>query len=183
MSRIGRKPIPLPDGVQVTWEGDEIVVTGPKGTLRFRPHPDMKIEVDEEAHEIRVHRPNDQKFYKALHGTTRQVLNNMVIGVSRGFRKELEIVGTGWRAQKDGDAIVLLVGFSHPVRIEPIPGVTLSVEGQNRIIVEGIDKQKVGQMAADIRKVRPPEPYKGKGIRYVGEKVRRKAGKAGVKAT
>ncbi len=183
MSRIGRKPIRIPDGVKVEWKGDEIVVTGPKGTLTYRPHPEMKIEIDPEAKEIRVQRPNDLKFFKALHGTTRQILNNMVIGVSQGFRKELEIVGTGWRVQKDGNAIVLTVGYSHPVRVEPIPGVTLEVEGQNKIIVTGIDKQKVGQMAADIRAVRPPEPYKGKGIRYVGEKVRRKAGKAGVKAT
>ena len=182
MSRIGKKPVPIPEGVTVEWKGEEIVVTGPKGTLSYRPHPDMKIEIDTEAREIRVQRPNDLKFFKALHGTTRQILNNMVIGVSQGFRKELEIVGTGWRARMEGNTLVLSVGYSHDVRVEPLPGVSIAVEGQNKIIVTGIDKQKVGQMAADIRAVRPPEPYKGKGIRYVGEKVRRKAGKAGVKA-
>lgn len=180
MSRIGKKPIPIPDGVKVEYDGKIIKVKGPKGELSFTPHPDMIIEVDER--EIRVKRPSDKKLHRALHGTTRQLINNMIVGVKEGFKKELEIVGTGYRARMEGKTLVLQVGFSHPVKYEPPPGVEIKVEDETKITVSGIDKQLVGEVAAQIRKVKPPEPYKGKGIRYVGEYVRRKAGKAGVKA-
>ncbi len=180
MSRIGKMPIQIPDGVTVEYKDGLITVKGPKGQLQFRPHPDMIIEMKDK--EILVKRPSDKKFHRALHGTTRQIINNMIIGVKDGFKKELEVHGTGYRARMEGKNLVLQVGFSHDVVMTPPEGITVKVEGQNKIIVEGIDKQLVGQFAANVRAVRPPEPYKGKGIRYAGEHIRRKAGKAGVKA-
>jgi len=180
MSRIGKKPIQIPSGVTVNYDGKTIKVKGPLGELAFNPHPEMIIEIKDG--EIRVKRPSDKKFHKALHGTTRQIINNMVEGVTKGFSKELEIVGTGYRAKLEGGKLVLQVGFSHPVVLEPPKDVKVEVPAPTRIKVSGIDKQKVGQIAAIIRAVKPPEPYKGKGIRYVGEYVRKKAGKAGIKA-
>jgi large subunit ribosomal protein L6 len=180
MSRIGKKPIPIPQGVEVKIEKGIVKVKGPKGELSFSPHPEMKIELKD--NEIIVRRPSDKKFFKALHGTTRQIIANMVKGVSEGFVKELEIVGTGYRAKKEGNRIALHVGFSTPVYYSPPPDVKVELDGETKIRVSGIDKQKVGQVAAEIRAIKPPEPYKGKGIRYVGEYVRKKAGKAGVKA-
>ena len=180
MSRIGKKPIPIPNGVTVALEGRTVKVKGPKGELTFTYHPDMRVRIEDNM--VIVERPSDKRFHKALHGTTRQIIANMIRGVSEGFTKELEVVGTGYRAQMQGRKLVLNVGYSHPVEIEPPQGIELSVEGGTRIRVFGIDKQKVGQVAADIRRIRPPEPYKGKGIRYVGEVIRRKAGKAGAKA-
>ncbi len=180
MSRLGKLPVKIPQGVKVEWKGDELVITGPKGSLSQKIPPQIEVEVSET--EIRVRPRNMDKLSRALHGTIRQLINNMVIGVTQGFTKELQLVGTGYRVKQEGEAIVLTVGFSHPVRVEPMPGVTLKAVGQDRIVVSGIDKQKVGQMAANIRAIRPPEPYKGKGIRYVGEYVRRKAGKSAVKA-
>lgn len=178
MSRIGRKPIPVPADVEVHIEGTRVRVKGPRGELERSFHPDMRIELQDG--QLVVSRPTDHRHHKALHGLTRALLNNMVIGVKEGFRKELEIEGVGYRAEKQGDSLVLFVGFSHPVLVVPPPGITLSVEERGRrIVVEGIDKQLVGQVAAEIRAWRPPEPYKGKGIRYAGEVVRRKAGKAG----
>jgi len=179
MSRIGKKPIEIPKGVQVQYKDGVITVKGPKGTLSFEHHPDMTIKIEKD--KIVVERPSDKKFHKALHGTTRQIIANMVEGVSKGFVKELEIVGTGYRARMEGQKLILTVGYSHPVEIVPPEGIKFEVEGQNIIKVHGIDKQLVGEVAAQIRKVRPPEPYKGKGIRYKGEHVRRKAGKAGAK--
>ena len=178
MSRIGRSPVKIPNGVQVTIDGDTVVVKGPRGELTrtFRP----EILVRQEAGQITVHRPSDAPSVRALHGLTRALLNNMVLGVSTGFEKSLQVEGVGYRAEKNGKDLVLNVGYSHPVRFEPPAGISFEVEEKARLIkVLGPDKELVGQVAADIRKVRPPEPYKGKGIRYVGEHVRRKAGKAG----
>jgi large subunit ribosomal protein L6 len=180
MSRIGKKPIEIPKGVEVKLNGNHIEVKGPKGKLEMDIHPDMMVKI--EGDKIFVERPSDKKFHKALHGTTRQLINNMIEGVTKGFVKELEIVGTGYRAKMEGSKLVINVGFSHPVEFTPPPGIQFEVEGQNIIRVKGIDKYLVGDVAATIRRVRPPEPYKGKGIRYRGEIVRRKAGKAGVKA-
>ena len=178
MSRIGRQPITLPDQVQVTIAGSAVTVTGPKGTLSQSFHPDMTIR--QEDGQLIVERPTDQRHHRALHGLTRALLNNMVIGVSQGFRRVLEIQGVGYTAQMEGQTLVMRLGFSHDVRVEPPPQVTFAVEDRGRfIVVEGIDKQVVGQVAAEIRAWRPPEPYKGKGIRYQDEHVRRKAGKAG----
>ena len=178
MSRIGRSPVKIPSGVQVTIDGATVVVKGPKGELTraFRP----EITVHQEAGQITVQRPSDAPSVRALHGLTRALLNNMVLGVSTGFEKTLQVEGVGYRAEKNGKDLVLNVGYSHPVRFEPPAGISFEVEEKARLIkVLGPDKELVGQVAADIRKVRPPEPYKGKGIRYVGEHVRRKAGKAG----
>jgi len=179
MSRIGRMPIPVPPGVQVKIEkGNRVTVKGPKGELTRTFHPDMIITLED--NQIKVKRPTDQRHHKALHGLTRALLANMVTGVTEGFRKQLEIVGVGYRADLQGDKLVLQLGFSHPVEIVPPPGITFSFDNRSKIItVEGIDKELVGEVAARIRAWRPPEPYKGKGIRYVGEHVRRKAGKAG----
>ncbi len=178
MSRIGRQPVTLPDKVQVTIDGSAVTVTGPKGTLSQSFHPDMTIR--QEDGQLIVERPTDQRHHRALHGLTRALLNNMVIGVSQGFRRVLEIQGVGYTAQMEGQTLVMRLGFSHDVRVEPPPHVTFAVEDRGRfIIVEGIDKQVVGQVAAEIRAWRPPEPYKGKGVRYQDEHVRRKAGKAG----
>jgi len=178
VSRIGYLPIPIPDGVKVTLSGYKAQVTGPKGELERTFHPDMRIVLTDG--QLRVSRPSDQHHHRALHGSTRALLNNMVVGVSQGFEKVLEIVGVGYRAQLRGENLIMNLGFSHPVVIEPPKDVTFGVEPRTkRVSISGIDKEVVGQLAADIRKLRPPEPYKGKGVRYLGEYVRRKAGKAG----
>ncbi|MGB3308055.1 MAG: 50S ribosomal protein L6 [Thermomicrobiales bacterium] len=178
MSRIGVKPIPVPSTVQVViGDGNAISVKGPKGQLESKLAHQMHI-VQEDGH-LRVERPNEERENKALHGLTRSLLNNMVVGVTDGYTKVLEIQGVGYRAQLEGKNLVLNVGFSHQVRLTPPDGITYAVEGNNRISVSGINKQVVGEEAARIRGIRPPEPYKGKGIRYQGEFVRRKAGKAG----
>ncbi len=179
MSRIGYMPIPVPEGVRVDIQGSHVAVTGPKGSLSREFHPDMEIVLEDVR--LRVHRPTDQRHHKALHGTTRALLNNMVIGVTQGFQKRLEVQGVGYRVDLQGDGSLLLqLGFSHPVRIALPEGIQFEVEPRSKVItVSGVDKELVGQVAAEIRAWRPPEPYKGKGIRYVGEYVRRKAGKAG----
>ena len=177
MSRVGSKPVDLPEGVDVKVDGHTVTVKGSKGELNRLFHERMGFDVDEGV--VTVTRPDDTRESRALHGLSRALLSNMVVGVSDGFRKELEIQGVGYRASLKGKDIELLVGFSHPVVVEAPEGITFEVPEQTRIVVSGIDKEQVGQVAANIRKVRPPEPYKGKGIRYVGEYVRRKAGKAG----
>ncbi len=177
MSRVGRRPITVPQGVVVSMKQDEVTITGPKGELRRRFHPDMSITLDNNT--LTVSRPSDDRVQRSLHGLTRSLLSNMVEGVSSGFEKGLEIVGVGYRAEKAGDNLVIRIGFSHLVDVSPLPGVSLGVEGSNRIKVTGINKEVVGEMAARIRAIRPPDAYKGKGIRYVGELVRLKAGKAG----
>lgn len=178
MSRVGRLPIDVPSGVEVDIKGTHVRVKGPKGELAHTFPP--VIEVTKEDGQLTVNRLTDQKFHRSMHGTARSVIHNMVVGVSQGFEKFLEISGVGYRAEMDGNDLVLNVGYSHPVKITPREGITLEVLERNNVIrVSGIDKQVVGQMAAEIRKVRPVEPYKGKGIRYRGEYVRRKAGKAG----
>ncbi len=178
MSRIGKAPVQLPKGVKVEMEGSVVSVTGPKGTLSRTFHSDMTIELDNGV--LAVRRPSDERLHRSLHGLTRALLNNMVVGVSQGFTKSLEIEGVGYRAEMDGKTLVLNMGYSHPVRMEPAGGIQFAVENRNRtIIVSGIDKELVGEVAAQIRKVRKPEPYKGKGIRYSSEVIRRKAGKTG----
>jgi len=177
MSRIGKKPIVIPAGVTVTLNGSTVVVKGPKGELTNTFNPDMQINIGES--EINVSRPSDQKEHRALHGTTRSLLSNMVEGVSKGFEKSLELIGVGYRAQKQGKKLVLNVGYSHPVEIDPEEGLEVEVPSNTKVIVKGINKERVGALAANIRDVRPPEPYKGKGIRYEGEFVRRKEGKTG----
>jgi len=177
MSRVGRMPITVPQGVRVSIKQEEVTVTGPKGELHRRFNPDMSITLDD--NNLTVSRPSDNRVHRSLHGLTRSLLANMVEGVTRGFEKGLEIMGVGYRAEKVEDKLVLRIGFSHLVEVSPIPGVTLSVEGSNRIKVTGIDKEVVGEMAARIRAIHPPDAYKGKGIRYAGESVRLKAGKAG----
>ncbi len=175
MSRIGRMPIPLGAGIEVKQSDGTLSVKGPKGQLELTVHPDMAVVVD--GAEVRVERPSDQKEHRALHGLTRSLIANMVAGVTNGFSKTLEIVGVGYRADVKDNAITLTLGFSHTIDYRPADGVTLECPNQTTIVVSGIDKQKVGQAAAEIRAFRPPEPYKGKGIRYQGEHVRRKAGK------
>lgn len=178
MSRIGRLPIPVPESVQlVIGEANHVSVKGPKGQLE-RTLPGEMILQQADGN-LTVQRPSEQRSHKALHGLTRTLLSNMVVGVTTGFRKDLEIVGVGYRAAKDGNILVLQVGYSHPVRLDPPEGITYTVEGTNRVSVQGINKETVGEEAARIRGIRKPEPYKGKGIRYAGEQVRRKAGKAG----
>lgn len=179
MSRIGRKPIEVPGGVTVTLDNHVITVKGPKGTLTRELHKDMKVSV--EGNIISVERPSENKLHRSLHGTTRSVINNMVSGVTDGFSKTLELVGVGYRANKSGDKLVLNVGYSHPVEITPEAGIEFEVPAQTKIIVKGIDKERVGAYAANIRAVREPEPYKGKGIKYEGERIIRKEGKAGKK--
>lgn len=176
MSRIGNKPIEIPAGVDVTVDGSTVTVKGPKGTLTRTVH--RNITVTKDGAVINVTRPNDDKMNKSLHGLTRTLIANMVEGVSKGYSKELEVNGVGYRAQKQGKELVLGVGFSHYVNIPEIDGITIDVPSPNKIVVSGPDKQKVGQFAAEIREVRPPEPYKGKGIKYVDEVIRRKEGKA-----
>jgi large subunit ribosomal protein L6 len=178
MSRVGKSPINVPLGVDVDVEGDHITVKGPKGTLE-RTIPGA-IKVEDNGDTLTVVRPNDERENRALHGLVRSLVNNMVVGVTEGFRKELEIVGVGYRATARGqDAIELALGFSHPVNVKAPEGITFEVPSPTRIVVSGIDKEMVGQVAADIRAWRKPEPYKGKGVRYAGEHVQRKAGKAG----
>lgn len=176
MSRVGRMPITLPSGVVVEIKGNEVTVSGPKGKLGRRFSPEMAINLD--GNKLIVSRPGDSKDERARHGLTRTLLANMVEGVSKGFEKSLEIVGVGYRAEKKGASLVLRLGFSHPVEVVALPGVSLGVEGANRVIVTGIDKEAVGEMAAKIRAIRPPDSYKGKGIRYLGEPVRLKPGKS-----
>ncbi len=179
MSRIGRKPITVPSGVNVDLKDNVATVKGPKGQLQRRLPPEMTVSIDDGT--ITVTRPSDAGKHRALHGLTRTLINNMVEGVTNGFSKSLEIRGVGYKAEPTAKGARLVVGYSHPVDYEAPDGVKISVEGPI-VKIEGIDKEKVGQVAAEIRKVRPPEPYKGKGIRYVGEQVRTKAGKTGAKA-
>ena len=179
MSRVGKAPIPIPDGVKIELSESNVKVTGPKGTLDQDFDPVITVTVEDNV--VRVSRPNDKPEMRAKHGLTRTLINNMVQGVMQGFEKVLEIQGVGWRAALQGKALTLTVGFSHPVKIEPPEGIDFAVEGSATIKVSGIDKQLVGQTAAKIRAWRKPEPYKGKGIRYRGEYVRRKVGKAGTK--
>jgi large subunit ribosomal protein L6 len=176
MSRIGRSPIPIPQGVDVAVSGSHVTVKGPKATLERDVHPDITVSVSEGV--VSVTRPSDERNHRALHGLTRSLVANMVHGVTEGFSKVLEIQGVGYRAAAKGKNIELSVGYSHPVPVEAPEGVTFTVETPTRIVISGADKQVVGQIAADIRAHRPPDPYKGKGIRYEGEYVRRKAGKA-----
>lgn len=178
MSRVGRQPISVPDKVQVKIDGNYVTVKGPRGEVAREFDPTMTIELKDGV--LTVNRPTDQRHHRALHGLTRALLNNMVIGVTDGFRKVLQIEGVGYRAELAGKNLVMHLGYSHPIEVEPPQGVTFSLEPRTKVItVEGIDKEVVGQVAADIRKLRPPEPYKGKGVRYLGEHIRRKAGKAG----
>ena len=176
MSRIGKSPIPLPSGVTVTVDPEIVAVKGPRGELSQRVHSGISVQVSDGV--ITVSRPSDSRQHRSLHGLTRSLVANMVIGVTEGFQKSLDLVGVGYRVQQSGEGIVLQVGFSHQVNIQPLPGVTLEVEGNNRIHVRGIDKQLVGQVAAEIRAVRPPNVYTGKGIRYANEVVRQKPGKS-----
>jgi large subunit ribosomal protein L6 len=178
VSRIGRMPIVIPDGVQVDIKNVHVTVKGPKGELVRDFRPEMTIEMSEGV--ITIERPSDAPQMRSLHGLTRALLNNMVVGVSRGFEKTLQVEGVGYRPEMEGKTLILNVGFSHPVRVDPPEGIEFEVDTRARLIkVKGIDKELVGRTTADIRKIRPPEPYKGKGIRYEGEYVRRKAGKAG----
>ena len=177
MSRIGNKVITIPAGVEVSINDNFATVKGPKGELKQQFDKDMTFNI--EGNEITVVRPSDSKRHRTVHGTTRAILANMIEGVSAGFKKELELIGVGYRAQMQGKKLVLSVGYSHPVEFEEIEGITLGVEGNTKVSIEGINKEVVGQYAAKVRAVRPPEPYKGKGIRYVGEYVRRKEGKTG----
>jgi large subunit ribosomal protein L6 len=178
MSRIGRMPVELPDGVKVEHQGSTVLVTGPKGKLTQVIHPEMAITIGDGV--LTVERPSDSRQHRSLHGLTRSLVNNMVVGVSEGYTRVLRVEGVGYRASLEGEALVLNVGYSHPIRFDPPKDITFSVEDRSKTItVSGIDKQLVGEIAAQIRKTRPPEPYKGKGIRYDGEYVRRKAGKAG----
>ena len=178
MSRIGRLPIAVPSGVDVTIDGRTLTVKGPKGTLTRELHPDMAVARQDD--QLVVTRPTEQKTHKQLHGLTRTLVNNMVVGVTEGYEKKLEIVGVGYRVQAKGPTqLEFALGFSHPVVVEAPEGITFQVEKPTAFSVHGIDKQKVGEVAANIRKIRKPEPYKGKGVRYAGERVLRKAGKAG----
>lgn len=175
MSRVGRLPVPIPDGVEVTLGGGRCVVRGPRGELAQRLHGAMEVRVEDGA--LSVRRPDDAPRHRALHGLTRALIQNMVTGVTDGFRRTLELHGTGYRAELRGQSLRLSVGFSHPVDLDPLAGASFEVETPTLVHVDGIDKQIVGQQAALVRRVRPPEPYQGKGIRYRGEQVRRKAGK------
>jgi large subunit ribosomal protein L6 len=177
MSRIGKLPVAVPNGVNVTINDGEVAVKGPKGELRQRVLEHVTVKVED--NRVVVDRKGDAKEHRAAHGLTRTLVNNMIEGVSKGFRKTLEIQGVGYRAAKSGEKVNLTLGYSHPVSYDPPKGITLSVEGTNKIHIDGIDKQQVGQVAAEIRKLREPEPYKGKGIRYEGEVIRKKLGKAG----
>ena len=179
MSRIGKMPVVIPSGVKITLEGNHLAVEGPKGKLERDIHPEIDVVIEGDV--LTVSRPSDDKDHRALHGLTRALINNMVIGVTTGFKKDLEIVGVGYRAAKQGNNLVLTVGYSHPVEMEPGEGISIEVPTPNRITINGIDKEKVGAFAANVRAVRPPEPYKGKGIKYDGEFIIRKAGKAGAK--
>lgn len=177
MSRIGKMPIEIPQGVEVTLQDNTITVKGPKGTLVRELHPDMIIEIKDGS--VTVTRPSDNKEHRSLHGLTRTLIANMVEGVTNGYQRNLEIIGVGYRAAKQGNDLVLTMGYSHPVVITPQEGLEIDVPAPTKITVRGADKEAVGQLAANIRNVRPPEPYLGKGIRYEGERVNRKAGKTG----
>jgi large subunit ribosomal protein L6 len=177
MSRVGKVPIAIPSGVEVRIEGARVTVQGPKGELSREVDPEMKLNLSDGV--VTVERPSDRPRHRSAHGLTRTLIYNMVVGVSEGFAKTLELQGVGYRVQMQGPNLILAVGYSRPVEVAPPPGIDFEVEGTSRIIVKGSSKEAVGQAAAAVRKVRPPEPYKGKGIRYLGEYVRRKAGKAG----
>ena len=180
MSRIGRAPIAVPAGVEIKIEADNTVtVKGAKGTLTQKFHPNMQIA--QEGDVITVSRPNDAKENRSLHGLTRTLIHNMIVGVTEGYKKELDVNGVGYRVSKEGNKLVMNLGFSHQVTVEEIPGISIEVPGPNKIVILGCDKQQVGQFAAEVREKRPPEPYKGKGIKYSDEVVRRKAGKTGAK--
>ncbi|QBD80102.1 50S ribosomal protein L6 [Ktedonosporobacter rubrisoli] len=184
MSRIGRAPIAVPPKVQVSWNEDNLVtVKGPKGELSYKVDSALQLKLEDG--QLTINRPSESKEHKAKHGLYRTLVNNMVVGVTSGYTKQLEIHGVGYRASKVGDSLIILVGYSHPVEVQPPTGITLNIDGVDaatkatKVSVSGIDKQLVGEVAASIRRIRKPEPYKGKGIRYAGEKIRRKAGKAG----
>ena len=180
MSRIGRAPIAIPAGVEIKVEDNNVVtVKGPKGTLTQQFNPNMAITMEEGV--LHVTRPNDAKENRALHGLTRTLIHNMVVGVTEGYKKELDVNGVGYRVAKEGNKLVMNLGFSHQVTVEEIEGISIEVPNPNKIIISGVDKQKVGQFAAEVREKRPPEPYKGKGIKYTDEVIRRKEGKTGVK--
>jgi len=179
MSRIGRAPITVPAGVEIKLDGHELTVKGPKGTLVQELHPDMEFKMEDGT--ITITRPSEQKVHKSLHGLTRSLVFNMVEGVTNGFKKELEVNGVGYRVALDGKKLVMNLGYSHQVIMDEVDGVVIEVPAPNKIIVSGIDKQKVGQFAAEVRSKRPPEPYKGKGIKYATEQIRRKEGKTGAK--
>ena len=179
MSRIGNKPIAVPAGVEVKIDGQKITVKGPKGTLEREIHKNISVTMEDNT--IKVTRPNNEALNRSLHGLTRTLIDNMVIGVNTGFEKKLELVGVGYRAQKQGNKLVMNLGFSHPVEMEDPEGITVEVPNQTELVVKGIDKQLVGNYAAKIRDWRKPEPYKGKGIKYAGEYIRRKEGKTGKK--
>ncbi len=179
MSRIGRMPIAIPAGVTVEVNGNVVTAKGPKGELTKAMHPDMHIEVN--GAEVVVTRPSENKLHKSLHGLTRTLVNNMIVGVNEGYKKELDVIGVGYRVAMENGKLVMNLGFSHQVIVEAVEGIKIEAPTPNKIIISGLDKQLVGQFAADVRKKRPPEPYKGKGIRYTGEVVRRKEGKTGGK--
>jgi len=178
MSRVGKQPVTIPQGVKIDLKGNQIKVEGKGGRLEFAFHPELKVEHDESGGVIRVDRPNNERQMRALHGLTQRLISNMVTGVTTGFEKRLEIVGVGYQARMQGKDLELQIGFCHPVRMKVPEGLVIEVPDPTHIVVRGADKQLVGQFAANIRRIRPPEPYKGKGIRYQGEQVRRKAGKA-----
>ena len=180
MSRIGKKPVVIPAGVTVEIAaGNNVTVKGPKGSLNYTFHPDMILK--QEGNVVTVERPDEEHLHKSLHGLTRTLLSNMIEGVEKGYSKTLEINGTGYRAEKKGNQLVMRLGFSHEVFVDEIEGITIEVPGPNQVIIRGIDKQVVGQFAAEVRGKRPPEPYKGKGIKYSTEVIRRKVGKTGGK--
>jgi large subunit ribosomal protein L6 len=177
MSRIGRLPIDIPSGVDITIDGQHVAVKGPKGELALTVKE--PIEASKVENQVIVTRPDDERSSRSLHGLSRTLINNLIIGVTEGYKKELEIVGTGYRIASQGQGVEFQLGYSHPITVQPPAGITFTVEGNTKLVVSGIDKQAVGEVAANIRKLRKPEPYKGKGVRYAGENVRRKAGKAG----
>ncbi|KGA04814.1 MAG: 50S ribosomal protein L6 [actinobacterium acMicro-4] len=177
MSRIGRLPIEIPSGVDITIDGQHVAVKGPKGELALTVKE--PIEARKVENQVIVTRPDDERSSRSLHGLSRTLINNLIIGVTEGYKKELEIVGTGYRIASQGQGVEFQLGYSHPITVQPPEGITFTVEGNTKLVVSGIDKQAVGEVAANIRKLRKPEPYKGKGVRYAGENVRRKAGKAG----
>ena len=176
MSRIGRRPITIPGGVEISLAGSHVSVKGPRGTLERDVHPDMRVKIEDGT--LLVERPSEDRFHRALHGLTRTLIANMVEGVTNGFAKTLEIQGVGYRAQAKGADLEIALGFSHPVTVTAPPGIAFELQSPTRIVVSGADKQAVGQVAAEIRSLRPPDSYKGKGVRYAGEYVRKKAGKA-----
>jgi large subunit ribosomal protein L6 len=177
MSRVGNAPVVIPEGVDIQIDGHVVTVKGPNGTLTREMHPDMQLSIEDG--ELKVQRPSEDKFHKSLHGMTRALIANMVTGVSQGFEKVLEISGVGWRAEKKGSKLVLNLGYSHPVEMEDPEGIETAMDGQTKVIVRGISKEAVGAYAANIRAKRPPEPYKGHGIKYADEHIRRKVGKTG----